>query len=280
MTGYAGFDSSGYPGDAEMAELKHDTNFAWCGFYLGPAPSHPDTGWMARRATLVKQGWGLAPIYVGQQVTGPGSHVVTAAQGTKDGADAVQLMLRAGFPSGSFVYLDLENGIPFSAVQQAYVATWVDAVMAGGFGAGVYCSFQFAVQVAKLRPKAKIWVFHVRTVSPHAVGGAQFPTPDPSTSGFSGASVWQHDDSAEITIGGKTELVDLDSSDTADPGAPLVTVAAPVVAPINRVLEVQHRLDKVGDLTADKDAFSPEYESLFARVEKSVEKLLGRLSLD
>lgn len=59
--GYAGMDTSIYPGDAVMAHLKDLTNLVWTGFYLGPAPSHPNASWMDRRATLIAQGWGLAP---------------------------------------------------------------------------------------------------------------------------------------------------------------------------------------------------------------------------
>ncbi|HSC85923.1 MAG TPA: hypothetical protein VLC09_01580 [Polyangiaceae bacterium] len=31
---------------------------------------------MKKRNTLLAQGWALAPIYVGQQESGPGSHIV------------------------------------------------------------------------------------------------------------------------------------------------------------------------------------------------------------
>ena len=62
---HAGFDISGFPGTSKMATIKSTTNFEWCGFYLGPAPSHKNKGWMAHRADLVGQGWGLAPLYVG-----------------------------------------------------------------------------------------------------------------------------------------------------------------------------------------------------------------------
>lgn len=80
---------------------------------------------MPRRSELVAMGWGIAPIYVGQQVTGPGSHLVTGAQGKIDGADAAKKVAQCGFPSGSFVYLDLENGPPFTAAQHAYVGAWM-----------------------------------------------------------------------------------------------------------------------------------------------------------
>lgn len=219
VTGFAGFDRSDYPGDAIMAWLKANTNLVWCGFYLR-APSHPDQSWVGARASLVAQGWGLAPVYVGQETMGPGSHNVTPAQGTNDGKDACARMAATGFPAGSFVYLDLENPDPVH--QSAYVAAWIDAVVAGGCGPGVYTSFLDAAQIASLRPGVRIWTFHVRTVSQHHVAGKTFPSPDPTTSGYINANVWQLDDSALIPCAvapGGQLLVDLDSADSADPSA-------------------------------------------------------------
>ena len=142
MTAYAGFDRSDFPGALAMAWLRANTNLCWCGFYL-PSPSHPGTSWIDADDEAL-DGWGLAPIYVGQQVTGPGSHLVTAAQGAIDGADAAAKMGAAGFDPKSCVYLDLENGPPFGPAQQAYVGAWCDAVSAADFLPGVYCSFMFA----------------------------------------------------------------------------------------------------------------------------------------
>ncbi len=219
MTAYAGFDRSEYPGKVVMDWLKANTNLKWAGYYLAPAPSHQDPSWMnADEAGL--DGWGLAPIYVGQEVVGPGSHKVNAGQGAVDGAHACSLMTSTGFDKGSVVYLDLENGPPMPPLQKDYVGAWCDAVVGAGFKPGVYCSFMFAPQVKALRPDAVIWVFHVRTVSPHPVPGTTFPTPDPATSGYSGASIWQHDDEARIVCpvaNGGILAVDLDSADSVDP---------------------------------------------------------------
>lgn len=220
MTGFAGFDRSEFPGDSVMNWLRSSTNLKWCGFYLR-APSHPDQSWASKRTFLASEGWGFAPIYVGQQTMGPGSHHVTAAQGKIDGADACARMAAEGFAPGSFVYLDLENPDPVH--QSAYVAAWIDAVIAGGFGPGVYTSFLDATQIAALRPGVRIWAFHIRTVSQHHVAGKTFPIPDPTTSGYAHANVWQLDDSALIPCAvapGGQLLVDLDSADSADPSAP------------------------------------------------------------
>jgi hypothetical protein len=135
MAGFPGFDTSQYPGDQVMSWLKRNTNLTWTGFYLGVAPSHSQADWMNRRAVLVEQGWGFAPVYLGQQTTGPGSHDSSGPQGTIDGGQAVALMQAAGFPAGRCVYLDIENGPPLSALQIAYIAAWVNEVVAQGFQA-------------------------------------------------------------------------------------------------------------------------------------------------
>ncbi len=224
MTPFAGFDASGFPGLPTMLWLRQATNLRWCGFYL-KAPSHHDGAWMTQRGSLAAMGWGLAPIYVGQQVTGPGSHLVTVEQGRIDGIDAATMMRQAAFPPGSFVFLDLENGPPFSAAQQGYVGAWVDTVKAGGFSPGVYCSYLFAAQVHALRPEARIWVFRVPSTKQHTVPGTSFPTPDP-TGPYAGAQMWQRDMACQISIPGGLLLVDLDTSVTADPSAPEVSVPA------------------------------------------------------
>lgn len=224
MSAFAGFDRSDYPGPAAMMWLREHTNLRWCGFYLAPAPSHQGMSWMTAPPEAF-DGWGRAAIYVGQETTGPGSHKVTAAQGAVDGAAAAVLMDKAAFPFdvGSCVFLDLENGWPLTTAQREYVGAWCDAVEEAGFTPGVYCSFQIGGQIAALRPSARIWVFHVRTVQPHHVLGDVFASPDPATSGFAGASVWQLDDEAIIqcpVAPGGVLTVDLNSANSADPSAP------------------------------------------------------------
>jgi hypothetical protein len=221
MPGFAGFDSSSFPGLATMAKLKQHTNLRWCGFYLAPAPSHASTAWMGQKTGLDAQGWGVAPLYVGQQVIPPGSQQPSQAQGQIDGADAVGLMKSAGFAVGRFVYLDIENGAPLTAAQHLYTAAWVDAVTAAGYGAGVYCSHTIAGDVHSLRPNARIWAFRVSTTKPHVVPGINFPDPHPAQgSGFTGSYAWQLAQYALINVPGcPTLTVDLDSAVAPDPGA-------------------------------------------------------------
>ena len=216
---HAGFDTSGFPGTAKMATIKSTTNFEWCGFYLGATPSHPDKGWMPHRAELVGQGWGLAPLYVGQQMIGPGSHNVNKAQGTSDGVDAVSLLHTAGFPPNSLVFLDLENGMPFPQQQKDYVAAWAKAIAEdGAFKPGVYCSHNLADAVHAVVPSARLWVFKVPTTDHHPIPGPPFPNPAPSGSGFAAAHIWQLGQNGQATLAGASVTIDLDSALSADPG--------------------------------------------------------------
>jgi hypothetical protein len=222
MPAFAGFDRGDYPGDNVMSWLKTNTNLVWCGYYLAPSPSHPSTTWMKKRAALAAAGWGIAPIYVGQQITGPGSHNPSLATGVTDGTQAAQLMSSEGFSTGSCVYLDLENGPPLTQPLQEYVACWCDTVGANGYQPGVYCSHLLALTVHTLRTGSRIWAFNVQTTQPHPVP-KPFPDPSPSGCGYIGATIWQLGQNCMITVPPaalSTLNVDLDSAITPDPGAP------------------------------------------------------------
>jgi hypothetical protein len=222
MAGHAGFDSAAYPGDACMAWLKANTNLEWCGYYLGPAPSYPGASWMTQQAALSAAGWGLAPIYVGEQVVPPGSQNPSAAKGTADGADAVQLLAGDGFAPGTCVFLDLEDGSLPQALAD-YTAAWIDAVAAGGFQPGVYCSHVIAGQVNAVRPGVPIWAFKVPTTAAHPAAGPPFRDDDPAGSGYAAAQGWQLDQNGLINVppapAGRLQ-VDLSSALSPNPGAP------------------------------------------------------------
>jgi len=215
---FAGIDRSSYPGDNVMQWLWDNTNLYWTGFYLAPAPSHgKDTSWMSRRGVLKQMGWGFAPIYVGQQAQGPGSHILTAAQGTTDGADAAKLATKAGFPGLSVLYLDMEQGPPLKQPATDYYTAWVQAVFDNGFYPGVYCSYLIAAKLMEADFRPLVWVFHIPRV-----GGSfknPYPEKDPSKSGYSLADVWQlaQGVSIEGPHGMRLYPYDLDSADSRDP---------------------------------------------------------------
>jgi hypothetical protein len=222
MPGFAGFDRSDYPGDSIVDWLQNNTNLVWCGYYLAPAPSHPSTSWMTNRARLAGNGWGIAPLYVGQQVAGRGSLNPSAQSGVTDGNAAAGLMRREGFRAGSFVYLDIENGPPLIQAQQDYVGSWCDTINAHGYGAGVYCSHLLAHSIHNLRGGCRIWTFKVATTQPHPVANP-FPDPNPSGSGYIRAYVWQLGQECMINVPpANLQILDVDLSSAiaADPCAP------------------------------------------------------------
>lgn len=226
MAGNAGFDIADYPGDTCMAWLKANTNLTWCGYYLGPAPSHPGASWMTRQAALAAAGWGFAPLYVGEQVIPPGSQNPSAGKGATDGADAVRLLTSDGFAAGTCVFLDLEDGsLPQRLAD--YTAAWIDTVGLGGFRAGVYCSHAIASQVNALRPGVPIWAFKVPTVSTHPAAGPPFREDDPAGSGYAAAQAWQLQQNGVIGVppapGGQLK-VDLSSAVSPNPSGPVAVV--------------------------------------------------------
>jgi hypothetical protein len=222
---YAGFDKLAYPGDALMAWLKADTNLSFVGFYLAPAPSRPTSDWMGRRGTLAAQGWGFAPVYVGQQeATQPGQHVLTAPQGAIDAQDAVSLMNVEAFPRGSVVYLDIEQGGAESAATQAYSCAWIDAVNAdGSYHPAVYCSHTTAPSLLALRPGTQLWVWNIAGAVPGPNYPPNLPANNPSVSGVPSATVLQYAQNVSIDLhnGPTAKLgLDLDCASIPDPSLP------------------------------------------------------------
>jgi hypothetical protein len=224
---FAGFDRSGYPGDMIMTTLKNTTNLVFCGYYF-PAPSHSDPSWLGKRSFVQSLGFGIAPIYVGEQVEGPGSHHPSREKGTIDGNDAARQMESEGFAPGSCVYLDLENGPPLQPIQADYVNSWCDAVQGAGFFPGVYCSHLLAAPINAQQATARIWAVKVTTTAPHPVAGPPYPEVNPGIgSGFPAAALVQLHQNCQIRVAGlaKPLTVDLDSAAMPNPGAPASEVA-------------------------------------------------------
>jgi hypothetical protein len=70
---YLGFDTYAYPGDDAMRAWRDESvPYDWVGYYL-PSPCHKSDSWSGKRQTLTDMGWGLAVVYVGQQVWSGGA---------------------------------------------------------------------------------------------------------------------------------------------------------------------------------------------------------------
>lgn len=229
MTLSVGFDSSKCPKDAVLQWLKVQTPLSWCGFYLAPAPNHSNTSWMSQLSALRAAGWGIAPLYVGQQTVSScatcAQNTMTEAQGTSDGADAASLATTAGFAPGSFIYLDIEQGGTLGDDILAYAQAWAVSLVSNGFKVGFYCSYKNSAAQLKAGAQAnvltsdcRIWDWNVQDC-PGDV--KSIPIKDPTLSGFAGADMWQFAQGCSISLddGSTFSPIDFSYSDMADPSS-------------------------------------------------------------
>lgn len=235
MSNFAGFDIDIYPGAEIMQAIKSATNMAWTAYYLAPAPARENASWMGARAALAVQGWGLAPVFLGQQAdcwkpdSFPQAHKLTAAQGLADAASACNLALREGFVEGSYIYLDWEDGSALGADALTYLDAYTRGIVTGRYSAGFYCSHLVAPQIRQMVQKidsslqARLWVFKIDSDTGQRYSGdlVNFPTTDLDPA-YSLIWAWQFTQDRTGVFAGIHDQVDLDIASVADPGAAAV----------------------------------------------------------
>jgi hypothetical protein len=250
MTFYAGFDSlvfpqtlSTDPQTSVMDWLRANTNLAWCGYYLAPAPNRATSGWSGQY-TSISSKWGVLPIYVGQQdprtatSTYNPSSILTSERGIVDGNAAISLLLGDGFPIGSFVYLDWEYGGIDGPGSSVYIKSWISTVASDGRASpGIYCSHAAAQAIADLidtinpTPNTRFWCWNVPTVDCHPFTGdlSNIPAIDPTGCGFAAAQSWQREQNACVTFPDGAPItsleMDFSTSSLANPAGPSPAVA-------------------------------------------------------
>jgi len=154
---YVGFDTNIYPGDRAITIWAKDGTYDWVGFYL-EAPCHRDDSWKGKRDTLTRMGWGVAVVYVGEQLWSSkkkskkgstcANQYLTAANGTRDAADAIAKATMEGFGRGSIVFLDIERMERIPPAMRAYYTAWAKAVLADGrFRPGIYAHTDNAKEI-------------------------------------------------------------------------------------------------------------------------------------
>lgn len=249
---YLGFDRDIYPGDAALRLLRQ--TFSFCGYWLNIPPGETSNTWEGKREVLTSGGFGFLVLFNGRLDRQLKSLSNSRTPGIRDAADAVQAARKEGFPRGTIIFLDQEEGGRMLPEQREYVYAWVDAVNASGYRAGVYCSGIPArekggatiITANDLQDNAsgrKI-VFLVYNDSCPPSPGCAFPRnpPSPQQSGIPFASIWQFAQSPrrrEITakclskydadgncyapLSQPTEglNIDIDSADSPDPSAGL-----------------------------------------------------------
>ena len=198
---YLGFDRNDYPGDENLKALRQ--TFSYAGYWLNNPPGAKRNSWAGKRQELQSAGFGFLVLFNGRLFAQLKNVENATKSGKSDARAAVAAARREGFPRGTVIFLDQEQGGRMLAEQRAYVHTWVDGVTALGYRAGVYCSgiaaqeksgasIVTAEDIQENAEGRKIVYWVTNDVCPPSPGCA-FPRkpPGPTESGVRFAEVWQ-----------------------------------------------------------------------------------------
>ncbi len=216
---YLGFDICSYPSDSAMQAWWSGTPFYFCGFYLGGpryACGNPSP-WLNKRTYLKNLGYGFLVLYVGYQA-GDTSYL-TSAQGIADAKDAVAKAQQAGFPTGTIIYLDVEQGGLLNPSFLTYIDAWINEINNNSsYRPGVYCSYsQTADQINNsIHVNCQFAIYNIN-IPPSPGCTTPSPAPDPTNSGVVYALDWQYAQNCLKTYNGVQLTVDLNTATTLNP---------------------------------------------------------------
>jgi Rv2525c-like, glycoside hydrolase-like domain len=199
---YLGFDRDLYPGDGAFTALRK--TFAFTGYWLSPPPTEKITTWIGKRDFLRNSGFGFLVLFRGRLGREFKKDSDGPAKGSLDAQAAVAAAKREGFPTGTIIFLDIEEGGRLSATYHAYLHAWSDDLARAGYRAGVYCSGMSAkesggitiVTADDIRANAgsREYVFFVYNDACPPSPGCVFPggTSSVESSGVAYAQAWQY----------------------------------------------------------------------------------------
>jgi hypothetical protein len=124
---YLGFDRNRYPGDAVLGLLRETLSF--CGYWLNVPSGETSNTWEGKRGVLNSSGFGFLLLFNERFDRELKSLSNSKTLGTHDAAVAVEAAKKEGFPVGTIIFLDQEEGGRMLPEQRAYVYAWIDGVM-------------------------------------------------------------------------------------------------------------------------------------------------------
>jgi hypothetical protein len=195
---YLGFDRNDYPGNNNLKVLRQ--TFSYAGYWLNNPPGENTNSWVGKRQALESAGFGFLVLFNGR-LDRQLRHT-PAALGESDGKAAINAAQKEGFHARTIIFLDIEEGGRMLPEQKAYLYSWVDAVTAAGFRAGVYCSgipaqedkSTFIITANDIRDNAggrQIAYWVTNDACPPSPGCAFGHAPRPAESRVDFAEVWQ-----------------------------------------------------------------------------------------
>ena len=199
---YLGFDLNQYPGDDALPSLRK--TFSFTSYWIGPPTREKRSSWLGKRSLLLSRGFGFLVLFNGRESRNLKSASDARQKGAVDGESAAKLARQEGFPLGTAIFLDIEEGGRLPATYHEYVKAWMNALERASLRAGVYCSAipvdeggGVSITTAKdLQDhlggnKLIFWVYNdACPPSP----GCVFPQIPPAVtqSGFPEAAIWQY----------------------------------------------------------------------------------------
>src|ERR1700676_2158508 len=135
---FLGFDRNQYPGDAALPLLRKSFSFA--GYWLSPPPGDKTNSWNGKRGLMQSQGFGFLLLYQGRTSGQLPDRKTSIEAGLADARGAAVAARREGFPEGSVIFLDVEEGGRFSDGYHAYLRSWAESLTKEKFHPGIYCS--------------------------------------------------------------------------------------------------------------------------------------------
>ena len=195
---FPGFDRNDYPGDSSLKELHKTFDFA--GYWLNNPPGAKANTWAGTRAKVEAAGFGFLVLFNGRLDRELRANA--GGLGRSDAQAAIASARREGFPAGTIIFLDQEEGGGMLPEQNAYLFAWVDEVARGGFRAGVYCSgiafkqkggvsVVTAEDIRSNAGKREITFWVANDGCPPSPGCVAEGYPGPRGSGIDFAEVWQ-----------------------------------------------------------------------------------------
>lgn len=135
---FLGFDRNDYPGDAALPTLLKSFSFA--AYWLTPPPGQRANTWSGKRSALVSHGFGFLVLVPGRLVGEIRNEEDADKYGTADSSSAAMHAQNEGFPRGTIIFLDIEEGGRLTPAYHSYLSAWVVGVELSGYRPGFYCS--------------------------------------------------------------------------------------------------------------------------------------------
>jgi hypothetical protein len=199
---FLGFDRNSYPGDDALPLLRKSYSFA--SYWLSPPPGEMINSWLGKRSLMQSQGFGFLLLYQGRTSGQLTNKKDSIEAGLADAQASAVAARREGFPVGSKIFLDVEEGGRFFDDYHAYLRSWAESLTKEKFRPGIYCSGIVVdegagskiISADDIRAHIGVvdvvyWVYNDACPPSPGCSVPQNP-PAPSTSGVAYASVWQY----------------------------------------------------------------------------------------